>query len=123
LHRSDDGCRGVGGTIHAPCTSVGEENLLGETLIEGGDPHFKHESILVHEFSHAVMNIGLSEGEREEVGRAYEAALASGDFDRGSYMMANPEEFWCVNTTHTHTHARANTSNHKQTNYANGDAD
>ena len=56
------------------------------------------------------MNIGLSEGEREEVGRAYEAALASGDFDRGSYMMANPEEFWCVDTTHTHAQTQATTS-------------
>ena len=54
----DDGCRGVGGTVHVPCTSVGEENLLGIAI--GGDPHFKDESILVHEFAHAVMNIGIS---------------------------------------------------------------
>lgn len=24
----DGGCRGVGGTVEVPCTSVGEENLL-----------------------------------------------------------------------------------------------
>ena len=69
LHRRcwmQDGCRGVGGTPDAPCTSVGEENLLADAL-PGGDTHFPHESILVHEFSHAVMNVGLSDADREAV--------------------------------------------------------
>jgi hypothetical protein len=116
----DDGCRGVGGTVHVPCTSVGEENLLGIAI--GGDPHFKDESILVHEFAHAVMNIGISgdfcfpdhgvlhnlrckfiprfllfsDSARDRIRMAYELAHDSGSFDNESYMMSNAEEFWCV---------------------------
>ena len=88
-----DGCRGVGGTPDAPCTSVGEENLLADAL-PGGDTHFPHESILVHEFGHAVMNVGLSDASRAAVSAAYEDALASGELDNESYMMSNAEEFW-----------------------------
>ena len=88
----DDGCRGVGGTVHVPCTSVGEENLLGELI--GGDPHFTHESILVHEFSHAVMNVGLTDEARGRITAAFVNASESGEFDNESYMMSNAEEFW-----------------------------
>ena len=88
----DDGCRGVGGTVHVPCTSVGEENLLGEKI--GGDPHFKQEAILVHEFSHAVMNIGLTDEARGRIAAAFANARLSGAFDNDSYMMSNAEEFW-----------------------------
>jgi hypothetical protein len=88
----DDGCRGVGGTVHVPCTSVGEENLLGDLI--GGDPHFTHESILVHEFSHAVMNVGLTDEARGRITAAFVNASESGEFDNESYMMSNAEEFW-----------------------------
>ncbi len=88
----DDGCRGVGGTVHVPCTSVGEENLLGELI--GGDPHFKKESILIHEFSHAVMNVGLTDEARGRITSAFANACESGEFDNESYMMSNAEEFW-----------------------------
>ena len=44
----------MGGTCGVPCTSVGEENLL---MV---NDKFHSESILVHEFAHAVMNIGVS---------------------------------------------------------------
>lgn len=84
----DDGCRGVGGTKRVPCTSVGEENLLGN------DPHFPRESILVHEFAHTVMNVGVSGADRAAIRRAYELACKTGEFDLKSYMMATAEEFW-----------------------------
>lgn len=92
----DNGCRGVGGTVHVPCTSVGEENLLGKQI--GGDPHYKDESILVHEFGHAVMNVGLTDEARGRIAVAFENARASGSFDNQSYMMQNAEEFWAEGT-------------------------
>jgi len=68
----DDGCRGVGGTVAVPCTSVGEENLL---MV---NDCFHSESIMVHEFAHAVMNIGVSPSVRPFRERANLCTLACG---------------------------------------------
>ena len=93
----DAGCRGVGGQPGCACTSVGEENLL--MLAEDG---FGEESILVHEFAHGIMNLGLTEEQQDEVDKLYETA--TDDKRRGelgylgeassTYMLQNPDEFW-----------------------------
>ena len=57
------------------CSSVGEENLLMEN-----DKRFPEESILVHEFGHAVMIVGLSNEDEDEAN------------------VSNPEEFWAEAT-------------------------
>ena len=46
--------RGLGGTLAVPVTSCGEENLMAIDA----DPHYRDESILVHEFGHTVMEVG-----------------------------------------------------------------
>ena len=95
----DSGCRGVGGVPGCPCTSVGEENLL---MLE--DDSFSNESIMVHEFAHACMNLGLSDAEREEVRRLYDGATSKEGEEgylgeKGSnYMLSNADEFWAEAT-------------------------
>lgn len=52
----DARARGFGGLWGNPITSAGEENIL--CLPE--DPyHYANESILIHEFAHTIMNVGL----------------------------------------------------------------
>ena len=47
----EDGTRGLGATVACPVMSVGEENLLPDSLV---DRRYPDESILVHEFAHTV---------------------------------------------------------------------
>ncbi|KAL4451787.1 hypothetical protein ABPG75_007449 [Micractinium tetrahymenae] len=50
----DKATRGLGGNPGNPTTSCGEENLL---MLDGD--RYRYENILVHEFGHAVMDLGL----------------------------------------------------------------
>ncbi len=89
-----DRTRGLGGTAFAPVSSVGEENLLDIS----GDPHYPHESVLIHEFGHAVMNLGLDSAERRAVRAAYRGAIDQGLYSPGSYMGSSAEEYWAEGT-------------------------
>jgi hypothetical protein len=51
----DRRARGLGATVERPCVSAAEENLLGLR----GDP-YAAENILIHEFAHAVHEMGMS---------------------------------------------------------------
>jgi hypothetical protein len=55
----DEACRGLGGGPSVPTTSVGEENC---TMVDDG--RYPMENILVHEFAHTVMDVGMSKEER-----------------------------------------------------------
>ena len=55
----DTGVRGLGGTVIVPTCSVGEENVLRRPH---GEDRFALQSILVHEFAHTVMEVGLGGG-------------------------------------------------------------
>ena len=93
----DETTRGVGG---GPVCSVGEENLLD---VEA-DPRFREESVLVHEFGHTVMNLGVSEEARGLIRRAYEHAAARGLYPPAPgtsgpcYMASNADEYWAEGT-------------------------
>ncbi len=83
--------RGFGGHPGNPATSVGEENLLRMR----GDP-MGDESILVHEFAHAIHHLGLDRadpGFSPRLAAAYAAARAAGLW-AGKYAMSNPAEYW-----------------------------
>src|SRR4051812_1838117 len=54
----DRRARGLGGTPSDPLTSCGEENLLNLK----GDP-YRGENILIHEFAHIIMNVGIRNAE------------------------------------------------------------
>mmetsp|Transcript_3641 Transcript_3641/g.9336 ORF Transcript_3641/g.9336 Transcript_3641/m.9336 type:complete len:408 (+) Transcript_3641:207-1430(+) len=85
----DAACRGLGGSAAIPTTSCGEENC---TMVD--DTRYGSENVLVHEFGHAVMNIGMSPEERAAVVEAFEAARAGGLYEESCYMMANADEYW-----------------------------
>lgn len=85
----DSGTRGVGGSWTVPTCSVGEENLMMED-----DPHYPTENILVHEFAHSVMAVGMDEDQRQAVISAYFNARSSQLYKADVYMLANADEYW-----------------------------
>ncbi len=87
----DRRARGMGGNP----TSGAEENLLGYP----GTRYFG-ENILVHEFSHAIMDIGLRRADpafHEEIHAAYREAMNNGLW-RGHYAATNSSEYWAEGT-------------------------
>ena len=90
----DVGTRGLGGSTACPWTTVGEENI---TMIE--DSRYPYESILVHEFAHSVMNIGLAgTPTRRRIKSAYDAAIDKRLYNRTSYIASNEDEYWAEAT-------------------------
>eukprot|EP00775_Hariotina_reticulata_P012948 gene12948-13076_t len=93
LRDIDATTRGLGATTAVPTTSCSEENLI---MVEDG--RYPHESILVHELGHAVMNLGFSAAEHAMVQGLYRAAWQQRLYDRGCYMMDNADEYWAEAT-------------------------
>lgn len=89
----DTTARGLGGVRGVPVTSCCEENILmHDTDI------FPTQSILVHEFGHAVMNLGLGKAQNVEICQAYHAAVSKGLYPKNCYMMCNDQEYWAIGT-------------------------
>ncbi len=68
--------RGLGATVAIPLTSAGEENLLQLA----GD-RYVGENILVHEFAHSILNLGIlaiDPGFGSRLDRAYKDAMDAG---------------------------------------------
>ena len=89
----DERARGLGGTIGVPTTTGAEENLLCYPL-----DRYAGESILVHEFAHTIMNLGLpfvEDGPRilDRLNEAYEKAIEAGKW-ANTYAAATVEEYW-----------------------------
>lgn len=87
----DRRARGLGATTARPAVSCGEENLL---CFEG-DP-YSTENILVHEFAHAVHEMGLKTTDPSFDGRlqrVYWEALEEGLWE-GAYAATNHMEYW-----------------------------
>ena len=87
----DRRARGLGATRHRPSVSCGEENLLGFP----GDP-YATENILIHEFAHALHEMGLSTTDPtfdKRLLASYEAALDTGRW-KGTYAATNRMEYW-----------------------------
>ena len=79
----DTRARGLGGRL----SSCGEENLLNLK----GD-HYNQENILIHEFNHAVHQIGLKEVDptfNDRLTRTYRKAMDKGLW-KGTYVATNP---------------------------------
>jgi hypothetical protein len=81
----DQRTRGVGGLY----SSCGEENLLNlpSDRYRGGS------DICVHEFAHAVMNLGLDDAIRKDIEAQYRRAKSAGLWN-GLYAATNPQEYW-----------------------------
>ncbi|MBM4052963.1 MAG: hypothetical protein FJ270_09535 [Planctomycetes bacterium] len=87
--------RGLGATPHRPAVSAGEENLLTYP----GDP-YSTESIFIHEFAHAIHEMGLSSVDPtfdRRLGAAYDAAMKKGLW-QGAYASENRMEYWAEAT-------------------------
>ena len=105
----DRRARGLGPTPTRPATSCGEENLLNYQ----GDP-YSTENILVHEFSHAIHQMGLrtvdpSFDDRLKV--AFEAAVEKGLW-KDTYAITNKAEYWAEGTQSWFDTNRANDDQH-----------
>ena len=68
---------------------AGEENVLMED-----DKHYWQENILIHEFAHSIMCIGMDQEQRQSIEAAREEAKAAKLYQSHIYMMANADEYW-----------------------------
>ena len=87
----DRRARGLGATKWRPCVSCGEENLLGFE----GDP-YATENILIHEFAHAIHEMGLNTVDPTfdpRLNQAYQEAMGRGLW-KGVYASTNRMEYW-----------------------------
>lgn len=87
----DRRARGLGATPQAPAVSCAEENLLGYP----GDP-YATENICIHEFAHAIHEMGMSTVDPTfdtRLQAAYDAAMANGLWAE-TYAAVNRHEYW-----------------------------
>jgi alpha-glucosidase len=85
--------RGMGPTLKAPYCSCGEENLLCLN-----SDRYKGQSVLVHEFAHAIAIIGISYVDtsfRNCLTTIFLSAKKKGLW-RNTYAMANVDEYFAV---------------------------
>jgi hypothetical protein len=87
----DTRTRGLGATLARPTVSGAEENVLCYA-----SDVYKGESILVHEFSHAIFDIAIELYEpsmKTRLETAYAAALAAGKYE-DTYAATTVQEYW-----------------------------
>lgn len=87
----DTRARGLGGDIHDPTSSCAEENLL---CLPGDRYHA--EDILIHEFAHAIHQLGIAPTDPsfdERLRAGLEAAMAAGRW-ADTYAATNIYEYW-----------------------------
>lgn len=109
----DKRARGLGATDVRPAVSCGEENLLQFQ----GDP-YKTENILIHEFAHAIHEMGLRTVDPTFDNRlrdVYNAAMAEGLWD-GVYASSNRMEYWAEGVQSWFDTNRENDNQHNHVN-------
>ena len=87
----DRRARGLGATRRAPAVSCAEENLL----CHPGDP-YSTENICIHEFAHAIHQMGLSSVDPtfdDRLKRAFRKAIDAGLW-KDTYAASNRNEYW-----------------------------
>ena len=62
------------------------------------DRHYWQENILIHEFAHSIMCIGMDQEQRQSIEAAFEEAKAAKLYQSHIYMMANADEYWAEAT-------------------------
>lgn len=117
----DRRARGLGATRVRPAVSCGEENLL----CLPGDP-YAAENILIHEFAHAVHQMGINSLDKTfqtRVQAAFDAAAKAGLW-KNKYAGTNPSEYFAEGAQswfdtnrvndhdHNHVHTRAQLKQH-----------
>ena len=89
----DTRARGLGATLARPATSGAEENILCYS-----QDVYPNEDILVHEFAHTILQLGVEQQEggrdfRNRLEAAYREALDAGLWVN-TYAGENPDEYW-----------------------------
>jgi alpha-glucosidase len=87
----DHRARGLGATRARPAVSCGEENLLNLR----GD-RYPRENILIHEFAHAIHEMGLRRVDERfdcRLRKCFDDAMAKGLW-KGTYAATNYKEYW-----------------------------
>ena len=105
----DRRARGLGSTPSRPAVSCGEENLLNYE----GDP-YSTENILVHEFAHAIHQMGLNTVDPSFDARLkvlYDTAVEKGLWEN-TYAITNKAEYWAEGTQSWFDTNRANDDQH-----------
>lgn len=105
----DKRARGLGATDIRPAVSCGEENLLQFE----GDP-YSTENILIHEFAHAVHEMGLRSVDPtfdRRLADTYNAAMEEGLWD-GTYASTNRMEYWAEGVQSWFDTNRSNDNQH-----------
>jgi cyclophilin family peptidyl-prolyl cis-trans isomerase len=117
----DRRARGLGATRSRPAVSCAEENLLGFP----GDP-YSTENILIHEFAHAIHEMGLNSVDPTFDRRLRAAFKRAREKEvwKGTYAATNPQEYWAESVQnwfdnnrhddalHNHVHTRAQLKEH-----------
>ena len=105
----DRRARGLGSTPARPAVSCGEENLLNYQ----GDP-YSTENILIHEFAHAIHQMGLNTVDPsfdDHLQAMFEAAVEKGLW-KDTYAITNRAEYWAEGTQSWFDTNRANDDQH-----------
>ena len=105
----DRRARGLGSTPARPAVSCGEENLLNYE-----DDPYSTENILVHEFAHAIHQMGLSTVDPsfdDRLKGLYDAAVEKGLWEN-TYAITNRAEYWAEGTQSWFDTNRANDDQH-----------
>ncbi|RKU19854.1 hypothetical protein C6500_10035 [Candidatus Poribacteria bacterium] len=105
----DRRARGLGSTPARPAVSCGEENLLNYQ----GDP-YSTENILVHEFAHAIHQMGLNTVDPsfdDRLQATFDAAVEKGLW-KDTYAITNKAEYWAEGTQSWFDTNRANDDQH-----------
>jgi len=109
----DRRARGLGATPQAPAVSAGEENLLGFP----GDP-YPAENICIHEFAHAIHEMGLSATDPTfdtRLAAAFQGATHRGLW-QGTYAASNRHEYWAEAVQSWFDDNRENDAQHNHVN-------
>ena len=109
----DRRARGLGATPSRPSVSCGEENLLKFP----GDP-YATENILIHEFGHAIHEMGLSTTHPDfdqKLKDTFDQAIQRGLW-KDTYAATNKEEYWAEGVQSWFNTNRENDSDHNHIN-------
>jgi cyclophilin family peptidyl-prolyl cis-trans isomerase len=109
----DRRARGLGATPRAPAVSCAEENLL----CLPGDP-YSTENICIHEFGHAIHEMGMSQLDAtfdRRLREAHRGATNAGLW-KGTYAYTNPHEYWAEGVQDWFDNNRENDALHNHVN-------
>ena len=109
----DRRARGLGATPRAPAVSCGEENLLGYPR----DP-YSTENICVHEFGHAIHEMGMTAVDPTFDRRLRQAHrnATNQNLWKGTYAFTNPHEYWAEGVQSWFDNNRENDALHNHVN-------